>query len=286
MTGPRNEPAGGPEQEPPGGPEHRPVEPSADGAEPAPGTGAGSVPVPVPGTGATASSAAGPPAGPPAEPVQPFEPGEGERSEPEPGPPAGDRTGRRTAAGAARAVRGRREKSPRTAPTAVVVVAALAVCGPLLYDVIAVRAGRRAAYWRTELADQLATHHLDDLWVLLGAGAAVLLGGWLLWLAFAPGLRRWLSLLPAATTDAMIDRAGVGALLVARADEVPGVERTTVRINRRRARVTIEGPADPAAVQRDLAAELDRIALARPLRLEVLTSRIGAGTPRTGGRTR
>ncbi|MFF1870817.1 DUF6286 domain-containing protein [Streptomyces sp. CB03911] len=279
MTGPRNEPAGGPEQEPPGGPEQWPVEPSADGAEPAPGTGAGA----GRGTGATASSMAGPPSGPPAGPAGP---GEGEQPEPEPGPPAGDGTGRRTAAGAARPVRVRREKSPRTAPTAVVVVAALAVCGPLLYDVIAVRAGRRAAYWRTELADQLATRHLDDLWVLLGAGAAVLLGGWLLWLAFAPGLRRWLSLLPATTTDAMIDRAGVGALLVARADEVPGVERTTVKINRRRVRVTIEGPADPAAVQRDLVAELDRITLARPLRLEVLTSRIGAGTPRTGGRAR
>ncbi|WP_329499029.1 DUF6286 domain-containing protein [Kitasatospora herbaricolor] len=284
MTGPRNEPAGGPEQEPPGGPEHRPAEPSADGTERAPGAGAGS------GTGATASSTArppsGPPSGPPAEPAGPSEPGEGERPEPEPGPPAGDLTGSRAAGGADRAVRVRREKSPRTVPTAVVVVAALAVCGPLLYDVIAVRAGRRAAYWRTELADQLATHHLDDLWVLLGAGAAVLLGGWLLWLAFAPGLRRWLSLLPAATTNAMIDRAGVGALLVARADEVPGVERATVKINRRRARVTVEGPADPAAVQRDLVAELERITLARPLRLEVLTSRIGAGTPRTGGRAR
>ncbi|GHH58659.1 hypothetical protein GCM10018781_00420 [Kitasatospora indigofera] len=274
MTGPRNEPAGGPEHEPDGGPEQAPAEPSADGAEP--GTGAG------PATGATASSLGGPPPGPAAQPAPQPEPGEGAPS----GPAAGGRTGAPPAPGAARAVRVRREKSPRTAATAVVVVAALAVCGPLLYDVIAVRAGRRAAYWRTELADQLATRHLDDLWVLLGAGAAVLLGGWLLWLAFAPGLRRWLSLLPAATTDAMIDRAGVGALLVARADEVPGVDRTTVKINRRRARVMIEGPADPAAVQRDLVAELDRITLARPLRLEVLTSRIGAGTPRTGGRAR
>ncbi|MCX5210183.1 DUF6286 domain-containing protein [Kitasatospora sp. NBC_00240] len=266
----------GPQQEPPGGSEDRPAagEPSADGTAPAAGAGSG--------TGATASSLGGPPPGPPSG--SPYRPEPGAEPAPEPGP--GDRAGRRTAPGAAPAVRVRRERAPRTAATAVVVVAALAVCGPLLYDVIAVRAGYRAAYWRTELADQLATRHLDDLWVLLGAGAAVLLGGWLLRLAFAPGLRRWLSLLPAAGTDAMIDRAGVGALLVARADEVPGVERTTVRINRRRARVTIEGPADPAAVQRDLIAELDRITLARPLRLEVLTSRIGAGTPRTGGRTR
>ncbi|MFE2912640.1 DUF6286 domain-containing protein [Kitasatospora indigofera] len=278
MTGPRNEPAGGPEHEPDGGPEQAPAEPSAAGAEPGAGPGAGTGAGTA--TGATASSLGGPPPGPAARPEP--EPDEGAPPE----PAAGGRTGAPPAPGATRAVRVRREKSPRTAATAVVVVAALAVCGPLLYDVIAVRAGRRAAYWRTELADQLATRHLDDLWVLLGAGVAVLLGGWLLWLAFAPGLRRWLSLLPAATTDAMIDRAGVGALLVARADEVPGVDRTTVKINRRRARVTIEGPADPAAVQRDLAAELDRITLARPLRLEVLTSRIGAGTPRTGGRAR
>lgn len=282
MTGPRNEPAGGPEHEPDGGPEQAPAGPSADGAEPDSGTGAGASTGAGGGTatGATASSLGGPPPRPAARPAP--EPGE----EAPPELPAGGRTGAPTAPGAGRTARVRREKSPRTAATAVVVVAALAVCGPLLYDVIAVRAGRRAAYWRTELADQLATRHLDDLWVLLGAGAAVLLGGWLLWLAFAPGLRRWLSLLPAATTDAMIDRAGVGALLVARADEVPGVDRTTVKINRRRARVTIEGPADPAAVQRDLVAELDRITLARPLRLEVLTSRIGAGTPRTGGRAR
>ncbi len=165
----------------------------------------------------------------------------------------------------------RRPRAPRTLATALVVVAFLVVGGALLYDVVAVRTGHSARPWRVHLADELATRHLDDLWVLLGAGAAVLLGGWLCRLAFAPGLRRWLPLRPAPHTEAVIDRTGVGALLLTRAAEVPGVEGTTVRINRRRVRVTITGPADPAAVQRSLVAELDRIALARPLRLDVLT---------------
>ncbi|MFC9329932.1 DUF6286 domain-containing protein [Kitasatospora sp. NPDC057015] len=175
----------------------------------------------------------------------------------------------------------RRLRARRTAATAVVVVVVVLAAGALLYDVVAVRAGRRAGDWRVDLADDLATRHLDDLWVLLGAGGAVLIGGWLCWLAFAPGLRRWLPLRPAATSDAVIDRAGVGALLVVRARETPGVEATTVKISRRRARVLLVGDADPAAVQRSLAAELERIALARPLRLDVRT-RSGPGADRAG----
>ncbi|MFC8450498.1 DUF6286 domain-containing protein [Kitasatospora sp. NPDC057223] len=174
-------------------------------------------------------------------------------------------------AAAAPLPRVRRPRAPRTLATAFVVVAVVVVGGALLYDVVAVRTGHSARAWRAHLADELATRHLDDVWVLLGAGAAVLVGGWLCWLAFAPGLRRWLPMRPAARTDAVIDRAAVGALLVTRADEVPGVEGTTVRINRRRVRVAIAGPADPAAVQRALTAELDRIGLARPLRLDVRT---------------
>ena len=183
--------------------------------------------------------------------------------------PAGEPTGGPAAAPPPSRVR--RPRAPRTLATALVVVAVVVVGGALLYDVVAVRTGHSARPWRAHLADELATRHLDDVWVLLGAGVAVLLGGWLCRLAFAPGLRRWLPLRPAARTDAVIDRAGVGALLVTRADEVPGVEGTTVRINRRRVRVAIAGPADPAAVQRSLAAELDRIGLARPLRLDVRT---------------
>ncbi len=174
----------------------------------------------------------------------------------------------------------RRPRSPRTAPTAVVVVVALITGGALLYDVVAVRTDHPARQWRTDLADELQTRHLDDLWVLIGAGAAVLLGALLLWWAIAPGLRRWLPLRPppgTGATQAVIDRAGVGALLLTRAGEVPGVEHTTVRINRRRARVTVTGPADPAAVQRTLAAELERIALARPPALAVRTPGRGRG---------
>ncbi|MEE1827246.1 DUF6286 domain-containing protein [Streptomyces sp. BE20] len=151
----------------------------------------------------------------------------------------------------------------------VVLVAAVA----LLYDVVAVRTGHAARRWRAEIADELATRHLDDTWVLLGAGAATLLGGWLLWLALAPGLSRWLPLRPVGGTSAAIDRSGVTALLVHRAADLPGVEHLHVRTGRRRVRITLTGPADPASVQRQLRDELAVVGLARPLRLDVRTRR-------------
>lgn len=171
------------------------------------------------------------------------------------------------------AVKVPRLRSPRTVAAVLVAVAVLLVGAALLYDVIAVRTGHAARRWRAEVADELATRHLDDFWVLLGAGAAVLLGGWLLWLALAPGLRRWLPLRPHGGTSAAIDRTGVGHLLHDRAAGLPGIEHLTVRINRRRVKVALTGPADPASVQRQLRAELARVTLARPLRLDVRAKR-------------
>ncbi|WP_380280300.1 DUF6286 domain-containing protein [Kitasatospora purpeofusca] len=166
----------------------------------------------------------------------------------------------------------RRPRAPRTAAAAVVATALLVVAGALLYDVIAVRTGHPARQWRADLADELATRHLDDPAVLLGAGAGVLLGGVLLRLALAPGLGRWLPLRPYGGTAAAVDRSGVAALLADRAAGLPGVEHLRVRVNRRRVRIALAGPADPASVQRRLREELAAVTLARPLRLEVRTA--------------
>ncbi|GAB7180305.1 DUF6286 domain-containing protein [Kitasatospora sp. Ki12] len=166
----------------------------------------------------------------------------------------------------------RRPRAPRTAAAALVATVVLVVAGALLYDVIEVRAGRPARRWRAQIADELATRHLDDLWVLVGAGAATLLGGWLLWLAIAPGLRRWLVLRPYGGTTAAVDRAGIGHLLRDRAAGLAGIDHLRIRVGRRRVRVALVGPADPASVQRQLREELDRVGAARPLRLDVRTA--------------
>lgn len=185
-----------------------------------------------------------------------------------PGEPVGP-PGSAEPPGAEPVVRVPRLRSPRTAAAAAVAVVVLLLAGALLYDVVAVRVGQDARRWRAALAEDLATRPLDDAWVLLGAVAAVLLGGWLLWLAFAPGLARWLPLRPNGGTSAAIDRDGVGTLLVDRAGEIPGIEHITVKINRSRVRVVVTGPVDPALVQRQLRDELTAVGLARPLRLDV-----------------
>ncbi|WP_371500080.1 DUF6286 domain-containing protein [Kitasatospora sp. NBC_00374] len=159
-------------------------------------------------------------------------------------------------------------RSPRTALTFVVVVAVLVLAGALLYDVIAVRTGHRARPWRARVARELADRQLDDTWVLVGAGVAVLLGLLLLWQAFAAGERRWL---PLRVPGALIDRSGVAALISDRAAELPQVQAVQVRVGRGRTRVRITGAADPVGVQKALRAELARIPLAEPNRLDVRT---------------
>ncbi|MFF4383376.1 DUF6286 domain-containing protein [Kitasatospora sp. NPDC001547] len=167
----------------------------------------------------------------------------------------------------------RRLRAPRTAAAALVATGVLVVAGALLYDVVAVRAGHSARRWRAQLADELATRHLDDLAVLVGAGAATLLGGWLLWLAVTPGLRRWLVLRPYGGTTAAVDRAGVGHLLADRAAGLDGIDHLRIRVGRRRVRISLMGVADPALVQRQLRDELERVGLGRPLRLDVRMAR-------------
>ncbi|MFG2908097.1 DUF6286 domain-containing protein [Kitasatospora sp. NPDC048286] len=181
------------------------------------------------------------------------------------------------AAPEARPWRVRRLRAPRTAAAALVATGVLVVAGALLYDVIAVRVGQPARRWRAQIADELATRHLDDLGVLVGAGVATALGGWLLWLAVAPGLRRWLVLRPYGGTSAAIDRAGVGHLLADRAAGLDGIDHLRIRVGRRRVRISLAGVADPALVQRQLRDELERVGLGRPLRLDVRMARGAAG---------
>ncbi|PZG90161.1 hypothetical protein C1I97_30780, partial [Streptomyces sp. NTH33] len=148
----------------------------------------------------------------------------------------------------------------------------LAAAGTTLYDVIAVRAGRRAAAWRRELAGQLSSRPVDDVWILLGAAAAAALGLWLIVLALTPGLRHALPLRPpdngpSAHLRATLDRDGAATLLRDTAMTVPGVSRARVRVRRRRIKVRADVHfRDPRQVQDDLTTALreerDQLALA------------------------
>jgi hypothetical protein len=157
--------------------------------------------------------------------------------------------------------------SPRTRAAALVALAVLAGAGVLLYDEVSVWTGHPAGSWRRWLAHQLATRHLDSPWVLAGACAVAILGGWLLVLAIAPGERRWLPL--RQPRAAVVDRLGVAALLERRICAEPMVASARVRVGRRRARVTVHGSADLARARVVLGEELDRVGLVRPPKLKV-----------------
>ncbi|MGW3683593.1 DUF6286 domain-containing protein [Streptomyces prasinus] len=164
----------------------------------------------------------------------------------------------------------RRFWSARRVPAGLLALLLLVVAALFLYDIAAVRADRPAMAWRRELADQLARRPLDDLWVLLGAGAATALGLWLLLLALTPGLR---SLLPMRRTHpdvrAGLDRDAAAMVLRDRAMEVAGVRSVRVRVTRRRADVrAVSHFRELDEVRADLGAVLDdtigRMGLARP----------------------
>ncbi|MEV3929521.1 MULTISPECIES: DUF6286 domain-containing protein [unclassified Streptomyces] len=128
--------------------------------------------------------------------------------------------------------------SGRRIPAALVALVLLGGTGLLLYDVAAVRAGRPAMQWRRSVADDLASRHLDDVWVLAGTALAAALGLWLLLLALSPGLR---ALLPMnrrhAGVRAGLDRNAASLVLRDRAVEVAGVQSVRVKMSRRRATV-------------------------------------------------
>ncbi|WP_060885220.1 DUF6286 domain-containing protein [Streptomyces caniscabiei] len=129
----------------------------------------------------------------------------------------------------------RRFWSARRVPAAVLAVLLLAGAGLLLYDVVAVRADRPAMAWRRSLARELAERPLDDIWVLVGAAVAVLVGLWLLVLAATPGLR---DVLPMRRVHphvrAGLHRDAAALALRDRAMEVSGVRSVRVRAGRKR----------------------------------------------------
>ncbi|MFE5817458.1 DUF6286 domain-containing protein [Streptomyces sp. NPDC056479] len=171
--------------------------------------------------------------------------------------------------------------SARRIPATIMALVLLFVAGVFLYDIAAVRAGRPGMRWRRELARQLAERPLDDIWVLVGAGVAAVLGLWLLVLATTPGLRQ---VLPMRRTHADV-RAGLHRDLAAlvlrdRAMEISGVQSVRVRMKRTRADVrAVSHFRDLDDVRADLDATLaDAIrglGLSRPPALSVHVRRLG-----------
>lgn len=149
--------------------------------------------------------------------------------------------------------------SGRRVPAALLALVLLGATGLLLYDIAAVRADHAAMHWRRELAAQLASRPLDDVWVLVGAGVAMALGLWLLILACTPGLR---ALLPMRRDDAdvraALDRDAAALVLRDRAMEVSGVQSAKVRV--RRSKVAVRAVShfrELDDVRTDLDAALD-----------------------------
>ncbi|MEU1216290.1 DUF6286 domain-containing protein [Streptomyces sp. NPDC005790] len=165
--------------------------------------------------------------------------------------------------------------SGRRIPAALVALIVLGGAGLLLYDIAAVRADHPAMQWRRSAAEDLASRHLDDVWVLAGSALAAALGLWLLVLALTPGLR---ALLPMsrrhAGVKAGLDRNAAGFVLRDRAVEVSGVQSVRVRTSRRKA--TVRAVSHFRALD-DVRADLDTVlgravselGLARPPGLSV-----------------
>ncbi|WP_329122106.1 DUF6286 domain-containing protein [Streptomyces sp. NBC_01353] len=172
-----------------------------------------------------------------------------------------------------------REKAPvaarrfwavRRIPAALIALLVLGGAGLLLYDVAAVRADHTAMRWRRVLADDLATRHLDNAWILAGASVAVVLGAWLLLLAATPGLR---AVLPMrrdhADVRAGLDRDAAAMILRDRVTEVSGVQSARVRMGRKKVAVRAvshfreldEVRADITSV---VTTGIDELGLARP----------------------
>ncbi|MFD9541253.1 DUF6286 domain-containing protein [Streptomyces sp. NPDC060022] len=168
-----------------------------------------------------------------------------------------------------------RFRSERRIPATLVGLVVLGGAGLLLYDIAAVRTGHPAMQWRRSLADELATRHLDDVWVLAGSAAAAAIGLWLLWLALTPGLRALLPMRRDHTgIRAALDRKAAGLVLRDRAVEVSGVQSVRVRTGRRKVAVrAVSHFRELDDVRNDLdtalGAGIKELGLARPPRLSV-----------------
>lgn len=175
--------------------------------------------------------------------------------------------------------RAHRPWSARRLPSALVATVILVATAVALFDVVAVRAGRPAAAWRRNLAAELATRPMNDIWMLTGAAVATVAGVWLIVLALTPGLRRWLPLRsPVPRLRAFLDRDGAAGLLRDAAMRVPGVSKAHITVHRHHvsARADVRF-RDPRQVKEDLTAALDdesqRLALASPPRIAVALRR-------------
>ncbi|MHC3468436.1 DUF6286 domain-containing protein [Streptomyces sp. 7R007] len=171
--------------------------------------------------------------------------------------------------------------SARRVPAAITALLLLVLAGAFLYDIAAVRAHRPALRWRRDLARQLAERPLDDTWVLVGAGVAVVLGLWLVVLAVTPGLRGVLTMRRThPDVRAGLHREAAALVLRDRAMEIAGVQSVRVRVGRARADVrAVAHFRDLDDVHDDLDATLsDAIAglgLAHPPALSVHVQRPG-----------
>ncbi|MCT2544142.1 MULTISPECIES: DUF6286 domain-containing protein [Streptomyces] len=178
----------------------------------------------------------------------------------------------------------RRFWSARRIPAAIVALLSVAGMGLFLYDVVSVRAGRPGMSWRRRLAEELATRPLDDIWMTVGAAAAMALGLWLFLLAVTPGLRRLLpmrqptGILGTGEVRAGLDRHAAALLLRDRAVRVSGVQSARVDVGRRKVKARAQAHfRDLNEVRADLDAALSKavanLGLARQPKLDVRVRR-------------
>ncbi|WP_329138596.1 DUF6286 domain-containing protein [Streptomyces sp. NBC_01476] len=170
--------------------------------------------------------------------------------------------------------------SGRRVPSAITAALASALAVLFLQDVVSVRADNTAQHWRRALAHQLATRHLDDTWVILGASVCAALGLWLLVLAVTPGER---AVLPMARRGpsgvrAGLDRHAAELVLRDRAMEVPGVRSVKVAVGRRHIRAHAASHfRELSDVRQDVSSTLGQavrqLGLAKPPRLRVRVRR-------------
>ncbi|MCK8678975.1 DUF6286 domain-containing protein [Streptomyces lichenis] len=160
--------------------------------------------------------------------------------------------------------------SVRRVPATLLALVLLGGSGLLLYDLASVRAGRPGMRWRRALTEDLATRPLDNVWTVVAAAVAVVLGVWLLALALTPGLRAVLTMRPGPHgLRAGLGRDVVERVLHDRAMAVPGVRSVRVRAKRHKAAVRAvahfrELPEVRGDVEAALAAGVRELGLARP----------------------
>ncbi|MEV8424548.1 DUF6286 domain-containing protein [Streptomyces niveus] len=169
--------------------------------------------------------------------------------------------------------------SMRRIPALLLAAVLTGAAGLLLYDIISVRAGGPAMYWRRRLAQELAEQPLNETWVVVAACVAMALGVWLALLALSPGLRALLPMRRDATrVRAGLERDAAALVLRDRAVEVPGVRAARVKVHRSRVRVRAQSHFRALDdVRQDLDAALSgavgQLGLARPPSLSVRVRR-------------